>query len=107
MQKHVIGICFLSFKIFVIVPFHFRDLNYLGFVDLGSTLHVLGIAADKQYRIFFSLSLNVRPFFFTIPKLRYLYLNVDLLVTAEVVGRTSRVQSWEEPVSNCGGKKRC
>lgn len=89
---------FLSFKLFVIVPFHFRGLNYLGFVDLGSTVCVSDIAVDKQYRnLVFSLSLNISPLFFTPPNLRYLYLNVDLLVTAEAVGRTSRVQSWKCP----------
>lgn len=49
-QKRLLDISFLSFKIFVTVLFHFTGLNYLGFVDLGSILHVLDIAADKQYQ---------------------------------------------------------
>lgn len=50
LQKHLVDVCFLSLNFFVIVPFHFSGPNYLGFVGLGSTLYVSGIAADKQYR---------------------------------------------------------
>lgn len=80
---------FLKFKNFYYCTFHVRGLNYLGFIDLGIFL-VLQLKLWKYG--FFSVFFYIGPFFY---HTKFQVPASDLLFMAEVVGRTSGVQSWK------------